>query len=88
MDELVRALTSRYPNAVLQFEDFNMAHALPLLERYREHHLCFNDDVQVTFQSKPQYYQSSGNLPEFSEDIACSQSSQALHGYDECLYII
>ncbi|KAK9904347.1 hypothetical protein WJX75_009960 [Coccomyxa subellipsoidea] len=48
VDELVRALTSRYPNAVLQFEDFNMAHALPLLERYREHHLCFNDDVQGT----------------------------------------
>jgi hypothetical protein len=24
-----------------------MQHALPLLERYRNHHLCFNDDVQV-----------------------------------------
>ncbi len=47
VDELVKALSSRYPNAVLQFEDFNLAHALPLLERYREHHLCFNDDVQV-----------------------------------------
>lgn len=47
-DELVRALSGRYPNAVLQFEDFNMAHALPLLDRYREHHLCFNDDVQVS----------------------------------------
>lgn len=47
MDELVKALMGRYPQAVLQFEDFNMAHAAPLLERYRDHHLCFNDDIQV-----------------------------------------
>ena len=38
---------TRWPNAVLQFEDFNMAHAQPLLERYRDHHLVFNDDIQV-----------------------------------------
>ena len=47
MDELVKALMGRYPDAVLQFEDFNMEHATPLLERYRDHHLCFNDDIQV-----------------------------------------
>ena len=47
MDELVKALMGRYPKAVLQFEDFNMEHAAPLLERYRDHHLCFNDDIQV-----------------------------------------
>lgn len=47
LDELVRALMGRYPRAVLQFEDFNLAHALPLLERYRNHHLVFNDDVQA-----------------------------------------
>ena len=47
MDELVKALMGRYPRAVLQFEDFNMEHAAPLLERYRDHHLCFNDDIQV-----------------------------------------
>jgi hypothetical protein len=28
----------RWPNAVLQFEDFSNDHALPLLERYRQHH--------------------------------------------------
>ncbi len=33
--------------AVLQFEDFNLEHAQPLLERYRFHHLVFNDDIQV-----------------------------------------
>lgn len=47
MDELVKALMGRYPEAVLQFEDFNMQHATPLLARYRDHHLCFNDDVQA-----------------------------------------
>ena len=43
----MRALMGRYPRAVLQFEDFNLEHALPLLDRYRDHHLVFNDDVQV-----------------------------------------
>lgn len=43
----MKALMGRYPNAVLQFEDFNMEHATPLLDRYRDHHLCFNDDIQA-----------------------------------------
>ncbi len=38
----------RWPNAVLQFEDFSNEHALVLLERYRQHHLVFNDDIQGT----------------------------------------
>ncbi|GBF98314.1 malic enzyme [Raphidocelis subcapitata] len=48
VDEFVRAVTSRWPQAVLQFEDFSIEHALPLLERYRHHHLVFNDDIQGT----------------------------------------
>ena len=32
---------------MLQFEDFNLEHAQPLLERYRFHHLVFNDDIQA-----------------------------------------
>ena len=48
VDEFVRAVTSRWPRAVLQFEDFSVDHALPLLERYRSHHLVFNDDIQGT----------------------------------------
>ncbi|KAK9842247.1 hypothetical protein WJX81_002558 [Elliptochloris bilobata] len=48
VDELVRAIFGRFPNTVLQFEDFNMAHAAPLLERYRYTHLVFNDDIQGT----------------------------------------
>lgn len=48
VDEFVRAVMGRWPKAVLQFEDFNTEHALPLLERYRHHHTMFNDDVQGT----------------------------------------
>ena len=47
MDEIVTALTQRYPNAVIQFEDFAIDRAKPLLERYRYDHLVFNDDIQV-----------------------------------------
>jgi malate dehydrogenase (decarboxylating) len=47
MDEFVTAITQRYPKAVLQFEDFSIDKALPLLERYRYDHLVFNDDIQV-----------------------------------------
>ncbi|GAB4815889.1 hypothetical protein N2152v2_002935, partial [Parachlorella kessleri] len=46
IDEFVTAVMGRWPKAVLQFEDFNIEHALPLLERYRYHHTVFNDDVQ------------------------------------------
>jgi malic enzyme len=47
MDEIITALTQRYPKAVLQFEDFAIDRAKPLLERYRYDHLVFNDDIQV-----------------------------------------
>ena len=47
MDEFVTAVTQRYPKAVLQFEDFSIDRALPLLDRYRHDHLVFNDDIQA-----------------------------------------
>ena len=47
MDEFVTAVTQRYPKAVLQFEDFSIDKALPLLDRYRYDHLVFNDDIQA-----------------------------------------
>jgi malate dehydrogenase (decarboxylating) len=42
---------ARWPNAVLQFEDFSTNHALKLLERYRSHYMVFNDDIQGTAAS-------------------------------------
>ncbi|KAL4857038.1 NAD-dependent malic enzyme 2 [Chlorella vulgaris] len=48
IDEFVTAVMGRWPKAVLQFEDFNIEHAAPLLQRYRHHHCVFNDDVQGT----------------------------------------
>ena len=45
--QFVSAVMARWPNAVLQFEDFSTNHALKLLERYRNHYMVFNDDIQV-----------------------------------------
>ncbi len=51
VDEFVTAVMSRWPNAVLQFEDFSTEHAMLLLERYRNHYMVFNDDIQGTAAS-------------------------------------
>jgi len=48
VDELVSAVMARWPNAVLQFEDFHSGVAYGLLQRYRNHHVVFNDDIQGT----------------------------------------
>lgn len=48
VDEVIEALHSRFPHALLQFEDFSSDHAAILLERYRYTKPVFNDDVQGT----------------------------------------
>ncbi len=48
VDEFVRAVSERWPKALIQFEDFSNEHAYPLLEKYRNKMLCFNDDIQGT----------------------------------------
>ncbi len=48
VDEFIQAIKIRWPDALLQFEDFSQAHATPLLNRYRDELCCFNDDIQGT----------------------------------------
>ncbi|PKH07562.1 NAD-dependent malic enzyme [Moritella sp. Urea-trap-13] len=44
----IQAVKRRWPNVLLQFEDFAQPKAMPLLERYRDELCCFNDDIQGT----------------------------------------
>jgi malic enzyme len=48
VDEFMNAVRYRWPNVLVQFEDFNTAHAAGILSKYRHNHLCFNDDIQGT----------------------------------------
>ena len=48
MDEFVQEVKKRYPDVLLQFEDFLTPNAYKLLNRYRKQILCFNDDIQGT----------------------------------------
>ncbi|MEJ4044868.1 NAD-dependent malic enzyme [Erwinia sp. SLM-02] len=48
VNEFIIAVKSRWPNVLLQFEDFAQKNAMPLLERYRNEVCCFNDDIQGT----------------------------------------
>jgi malate dehydrogenase (oxaloacetate-decarboxylating)(NADP+) len=48
VDAFIRAVHGRWPQALIQFEDFSNDHAFSLLSRYRDRILCFNDDIQGT----------------------------------------
>jgi malate dehydrogenase (oxaloacetate-decarboxylating) len=48
IDAFVTAVKQVLPSTLLQWEDFSGAHARPILNRYRDQMLTFNDDIQGT----------------------------------------
>jgi len=48
VDEFMLAVRDRWPNVLVQFEDFSSDKAQTLLNTYRHEHLTFNDDIQGT----------------------------------------
>jgi malate dehydrogenase (oxaloacetate-decarboxylating) len=48
VDQFVQAVKQELPETCLQWEDFATPHARPILERYRDELLTFNDDIQGT----------------------------------------
>ncbi|MCD9483296.1 oxaloacetate-decarboxylating malate dehydrogenase [Photobacterium phosphoreum] len=48
VDDFIQAVKHRWPEALIQFEDFAQKNAMPLLERYKDKVCCFNDDIQGT----------------------------------------
>ena len=48
VDEIIESIQRRWPNVLIQFEDFAQVNAMPLLNKYRDKVCCFNDDIQGT----------------------------------------
>jgi malate dehydrogenase (oxaloacetate-decarboxylating) len=48
VDRFVQAVKKELPDTLLQWEDFSKAHARPILDRYRDQLITFNDDIQGT----------------------------------------
>jgi malate dehydrogenase (oxaloacetate-decarboxylating) len=48
VEQFVQAVRQELPGTCLQWEDFATPHARPILQRYRDQLLTFNDDIQGT----------------------------------------
>ena len=48
VDTFIQAAIARWPNVLIQFEDFAQQNATPLLKKYQHEICCFNDDIQGT----------------------------------------
>jgi len=48
VEQFVQSVKQELPNTCLQWEDFATPHARPILTRYRDQLLTFNDDIQGT----------------------------------------
>ena len=48
INQFVQAVKQELPTTCLQWEDFSRVHARPILDRYRNELLTFNDDIQGT----------------------------------------
>lgn len=48
IEAFVTAVKEELPSTILQWEDFATPHAYPILQRYRDQLLTFNDDIQGT----------------------------------------
>jgi malate dehydrogenase (oxaloacetate-decarboxylating)(NADP+) len=48
VEEFVNAIQDKFPNALIQFEDFLTPNAFGLLKKYKHRVLSFNDDIQGT----------------------------------------
>ena len=48
VDKVIISLKKHFPHLLLQWEDFGKNHARPLLKRYQQEILSFNDDIQGT----------------------------------------
>ncbi|MBO1271275.1 NAD-dependent malic enzyme [Shewanella sp. 4t3-1-2LB] len=48
IEAVMQAIHRRWPDTLIQFEDFAQKNAMPILERYKDKYCCFNDDIQGT----------------------------------------